>query len=205
MAPAEQHPTVTSASGSGDTTVTNLCSSGSELLLYRQFQKQPSTHGANMIQKIKPFLWFDGRAEEAANFYTGIFKNSRVLNVSRYGDAGPGPKGSAMSVTFELEGQTFLALNGGPMFTFTPAISFLINCETQAEVDDLWTRLSEGGEKSRCGWLKDKFGLSWQVVPSILGTLLQSKDTGKAGRVMEAMMTMDKLDIARLEKAAEPA
>jgi predicted 3-demethylubiquinone-9 3-methyltransferase (glyoxalase superfamily) len=158
-----------------------------------------------MIQKIKPFLWFDGRAEEAANFYTGIFKNSRVLNVSRYGDAGPGPKGSAMSVTFELEGQTFLALNGGPMFTFTPAISFLINCETQAEVDDLWTRLSEGGEKSRCGWLKDKFGLSWQVVPSILGTLLQSKDTGKASRVMEAMMTMDKLDIARLEKAAEPA
>jgi len=158
-----------------------------------------------MIQKIKPFLWFDGRAEEAANFYTGIFNNSRIVNVSRYGDAGPGPKGSAMSVTFELEGQTFLALNGGPMFTFTPAISFLINCETQAEVDNLWTRLSDGGEKSRCGWLKDKFGLSWQVVPSILGTLLQSKDTGKAGRVMEAMMTMDKLDIARLEKAAEPA
>jgi len=158
-----------------------------------------------MIQKIKPFLWFDGRAEEAANFYTGIFKNSRIVNVSRYGDAGPGPKGSAMSVTFELEGQTFLALNGGPMFTFTPAISFLINCETQAEVDNLWTRLSDGGEKSRCGWLKDKFGLSWQVVPSILGTLLQSKDTGKAGRVMEAIMTMDKLDIARLEKAAEPA
>ncbi|MGJ7494018.1 VOC family protein [Variovorax sp. RT4R15] len=154
------------------------------------------------MQKIVPFLWFDGRAEEAMNFYTAIFKNAKVGNVTRYGDAGPGPKGSVMSATFELEGQSFYALNGGPMFSFTPAISFFVNCTTQAEVDDLWARLSEGGATNQCGWLQDKFGLSWQIVPTILGDLLQSKDAAKANRVMQAMMKMTKLDISLLEQAA---
>ena len=154
------------------------------------------------MQKITPFLWFDDKAEEAMNFYVSIFKNSKAARVTRYGDAGPGPKGSVMSATFELDGQEFFALNGGPHFSFTPAISFFVNCETQQEVDDFWEKLSEGGEKQRCGWVKDKYGLSWQIVPSILGKLLQDKDAVKSTRVMKAMMQMDKLDIRGLEQAA---
>jgi predicted 3-demethylubiquinone-9 3-methyltransferase (glyoxalase superfamily) len=153
------------------------------------------------MQKITPFLWFDGKAEEAMHFYTSIFKNSKIGNVSRYGDADPGPKGSVMSATFQLDGQEFYALNGGPHFTFTPAISFFVNCKTQEEVDELWNKLSEGGEKGRCGWLKDKFGLSWQIIPSALGELLHDKDPRKSGRVMQAMMKMDKIDIEGLQQA----
>lgn len=153
------------------------------------------------MQKITPFLWFDGRAEEAANFYCSIFKESKILSVARYGDAGPGPKGAVMTAKFELEGQEFLALNGGPMFKFTEAISFLVNCETQGEVDELWERLSQGGEKSRCGWLKDKFGVSWQIVPTALGEMLQDKDPKKSQRVMQAMLQMDRIDIQRLRQA----
>jgi predicted 3-demethylubiquinone-9 3-methyltransferase (glyoxalase superfamily) len=153
------------------------------------------------MQKITPFLWFDSQAEEAANFYISVFKNSKIVNVSRYGDAGPGPSGTAMSVTFELAGQRFIALNGGPQFNFTEAISFLINCETQREVDALWETLSAGGKKSRCGWLKDKYGLSWQVIPTALGEMLQDKDRKKSQRVMQAMLQMDKIDIARLKQA----
>ncbi len=152
-------------------------------------------------QKITPFLWFDNNAEEAINFYVSIFKNSKILNVSRYGEGGPGPKGTVMSATFQLEGQDFMALNGGPHFKFTEAISLFIKCETQEEVDELWEKLSEGGSKSRCGWLKDKFGLSWQVVPTILGELLQSKDPEKSKRVMQALLQMDKLDIQKLKDA----
>ena len=157
------------------------------------------------MQKIKPFLWFDGRAEEAMNFYTAIFKNSKVLGVTRYGDGGPGPKGSVMSATFELEGQEFIALNGGPHFTFSPAISFFVTCATQEEVDAYWEKLSAGGEPNRCGWLRDKFGVSWQIVPAILGELLQDKDAAKSRRVMEAMLKMIKLDIATLQQAYESA
>jgi predicted 3-demethylubiquinone-9 3-methyltransferase (glyoxalase superfamily) len=157
------------------------------------------------MQKITPFLWFDGKAEEAMNFYVSIFKNSMVGSVTRYGAAGPGPKGSVMSATFRLDGQEFFALNGGPHFTFTPAISFFVNCETQQEVDELWERLSEGGEKSRCGWLKDKYGLSWQIIPSVLSELLHDKDPAKSGRVMKAMMQMGKIDIAGLQRAYDNA
>jgi predicted 3-demethylubiquinone-9 3-methyltransferase (glyoxalase superfamily) len=153
-------------------------------------------------QKITPFLWFDNQAEEAARFYTAIFKNSKIDDGDRYGDAGPGPKDTVMSVTFELEGQQFIALNGGPHFTFSPAISFFVRCETQSEVDELWEKLSEGGEKQQCGWLKDKFGVSWQIVPSVLGELLGDEDEQKAGRVMNAMLQMNKLDIDRLKEAA---
>ena len=156
------------------------------------------------MQNITPFLWFDDNAEEAMNFYVSIFKNSRVGNVTRYGEAGPGPKGSVMSATFQLDGQEFYALNGGPVFKFTPAISFFVNCETQAEIDELWERLSAGGEKSQCGWLTDKYGLSWQIVPSILGKLLADRDPAKAKRVMEAMLQMHKLDILKLKQAYEP-
>lgn len=152
-------------------------------------------------QKITPFLWFDDKAEEAANFYVSIFKNSHVGRVTRYGDAGPGPKGTVMSVVFQLEGQEFFALNGGPQFTFTPAISFFVTCETQQEVDELWEKLSAGGRKDRCGWLQDKYGLSWQVVPSALGRMLGDKDPKKAQRVMTAMMQMDKIDIKGLQQA----
>jgi len=155
------------------------------------------------MPKITPFLWFDGRAEEAMNFYTSIFKNSKVGRVSRCGDAGPGPKGSVMSATFTLEGQEFMALNGGPMFAFTPAISFFVNCETQEEVDELWEKLSEGGTKERCGWLKDKFGLSWQIIPSTLGQLLADKDSAKSTRVMQAMLQMTKIEIEGLKRAAQ--
>ncbi len=153
------------------------------------------------MQKIIPFLWFDGKAEEAANFYVSLFKNSRIVNIARYGDAGPGPKGTAMSATFELAGQRFIALNAGPQFKFSEAISFFINCETQQEVDDLWEKLSAGGQKSKCGWLKDKYGLSWQVIPTALGDMLHDKDPKKSQRVMQAMLQMDKIDIARLKQA----
>jgi predicted 3-demethylubiquinone-9 3-methyltransferase (glyoxalase superfamily) len=153
------------------------------------------------MQKITPFLWFDGKAEEAANFYTSIFKNSKVGRITRYGEAGPGPKGTAMSVTFQIEGQEFMALNGGPQFKFTEAISFFVNCETQEEVDDLWEKLSAGGEKGRCGWLKDKFGLSWQIIPSALGQMLGDKDPEKSKRVMQAMLQMNKIDIKALKRA----
>jgi predicted 3-demethylubiquinone-9 3-methyltransferase (glyoxalase superfamily) len=153
------------------------------------------------MQKINPFLWFNDQAEDAANFYISLFKNSKVLNVSRYGEAGPGPKGTAMSVTFELAGQKFMALNGGPHFKFSEAISFFINCENQQEVDELWEKLSAGGEKSRCGWLKDKYGLSWQVVPTALGEMLQDKDPKKSQRVMQSMLQMNKIDIAGLKQA----
>jgi predicted 3-demethylubiquinone-9 3-methyltransferase (glyoxalase superfamily) len=152
------------------------------------------------MQKISPFLWFDGKAEEAAKFYTGIFKNSRITQLI------PGPGGTVMGVSFELEGQEFMALNGGPMYQFTPAVSFFIRCETQEEIDSYWAKLIEGGgEPNACGWLKDKFGLSWQVVPSVLGTMLQDKDPARAGRTMEAMMKMVKLDIAALKKAYDGA
>ena len=156
-------------------------------------------------QKITPFLWFDGKAEEAMNFYVSIFKNSKVVQLTRYGDAGPGPKGTVMSAIFQLEGQEFYALNGGPQFKFSPAISLFVNCETQQEVDELWDKLSAGGATNRCGWLDDKFGLTWQIIPTTLGRLLQDKDAAKANRVMKAMMQMDKTDIARLEQAYEGA
>jgi predicted 3-demethylubiquinone-9 3-methyltransferase (glyoxalase superfamily) len=154
------------------------------------------------MQKITTFLWFDSQAEEAAKFYASIFKNSKVGTVRRYGEAGPGPKGSAMTVEFQLEGEEFIALNGGPQYKFTPAISFFVNCETQKEVDDLWARLSEGGTTNRCGWLTDKFGLSWQIVPTALGRLLADKDFQKSARVMKAMLQMTKLEIQGLERAA---
>jgi predicted 3-demethylubiquinone-9 3-methyltransferase (glyoxalase superfamily) len=155
------------------------------------------------MQKITPFLWFDGKAEEAMNFYISIFKNSKTVSVSRYGEGGPGPKGSVMSATFQLDGQEFHALNGGPQFKFSPAISLFVSCETQEEVDELWEKLSAGGEKQRCGWLKDKFGLSWQIIPTILGKLLQDKDPQKSKKAMTAMMQMDKIDIRALKQAAE--
>jgi len=153
------------------------------------------------MQKITPFLWFDNKAEEAAKFYVSIFKNSKIRNVTRYGDTGPGPKGTVMSVIFQLEGQEFYALNGGPQFKFTPATSFFVSCKTQKEVDRLWEKLSEGGKTNRCGWLDDKYGLTWQIIPSVLGKMLQDKDAVKANRVMQAMMQMDKIDIKRLKQA----
>lgn len=158
--------------------------------------------GDNM-QKITTFLWFNDNAEEAVKFYTSIFKNSKIINAAYYGEAGPGPKGQLMIATFQLEGQEFIALNGGPQFKFTQAISLLVNCETQEEVDEYWEKLSDGGEKDRCGWLKDKYGLSWQIVPVILGKLMQDKDAGKSQRVMQAMLQMDKIDIKELKQAYE--
>ena len=159
------------------------------------------------MQKITPFLWFDNQAEEAAKFYTSIFKNSKIVSVSRYDEAGAKatgrPKGSVMIVVFELGGQQFTALNGGPVFKFTEAISFVVNCKTQEEVDQLWKKLSAGGEEGQCGWLKDKFGLSWQIVPTVLGELLQDKDPKKSERVMKAMLQMKKLDIDGLRRAYE--
>jgi predicted 3-demethylubiquinone-9 3-methyltransferase (glyoxalase superfamily) len=157
------------------------------------------------MQKITPFLWFNDQAEEASNFYVSIFKNSKVNRITRNGESGPGRKGSVMSTTFALDGQEFFALNGGPMFAFTPAVSFFVNCETQAEIDELWEKLSTGGKQERCGWLKDKFGLSWQVVPSILGKLLQDPDPAKGKRVMAAMLQMNKLDIKGLQQAHDAA
>jgi predicted 3-demethylubiquinone-9 3-methyltransferase (glyoxalase superfamily) len=153
------------------------------------------------MQKITPFLWFDNQAEEAMNFYVSIFDHSRIVNVRRYGEAGPGPAGTVMTGTFILEGQEFMALNGGPHFKFTEAISLFVKCDTQEEIDEKWERLSEGGQKVPCGWLKDKFGLSWQIIPQILGEMLGDKDAEKAKRVMEAMMKMIKIDIAELQRA----
>ena len=153
------------------------------------------------MQKITPFLWFDNQAEEAVKFYTSIFKNSKIVSIMRYGEAGPGPKGTVMTATFQLDGQEFVALNGGPHFKFTEAISFVINCKTQEEVDHFWEKLSEGGEESRCGWLKDKYGVSWQVVPTVLVEMLRDKDAEKSKRVMPAMLKMGKLDITKLKQA----
>ena len=153
------------------------------------------------MQKIVPFLWFDGRAEEAMNYYVSIFKNSKIGSVHRCGDAGPGPKGSVLTATFQLEGQEFMALNGGPLYKFSPAISLFVNCETQKEVDELWEKLSAGGTEVQCGWLKDRYGLSWQIVPTILPKLLQDKDPERAQRVMKAMLQMKKIDIAGLQRA----
>ena len=157
------------------------------------------------MQKISPSLWLDNQAEEAVNFYTSIFKNSKIIDVAHYGEAGAKvsgqPKGTIMTVIFELEGQQFMALNGGPVFKFSPAISFLVNCKTQEEVDNLWEKLSEGGEKEQRGWLKDKFGVSWQIVPNILGEMLQDKDAKRSEKVMEAMLQMKKIDIEGLRKA----
>jgi predicted 3-demethylubiquinone-9 3-methyltransferase (glyoxalase superfamily) len=152
-------------------------------------------------QRITPFLWFDGQAEEAANFYVSIFPNSKVSATSRYGEAGPGPKGSVMTIAFDLDGLSFTALNGGPMFKFTEAISLVVHCETQAEVDHYWDKLSAGGQQVQCGWLKDKYGLSWQIVPNALMELVQDKDPAKSQRVMAAMMQMKKIDIAGLKAA----
>jgi predicted 3-demethylubiquinone-9 3-methyltransferase (glyoxalase superfamily) len=155
------------------------------------------------MQKITPFLWFDGRAEEAANFYVSIFKNSKLGTVNRYGDHGPGPTGAVMIATFQLDGQEFIALNGGPQFQFTPAISFVVNCETQEEVDHFWEKLSEGGKTLQCGWLQDKFGVSWQIVPATLGKLMSDPDREKTGRVMKALMQMTKIEIQKLQEAFE--
>jgi predicted 3-demethylubiquinone-9 3-methyltransferase (glyoxalase superfamily) len=155
------------------------------------------------MQKITPFLWFDGNAEEAMNFYVSIFKNSKIVSLSRSGESGPLTGG-----TFQLDGQEFLVLNGGPQFAFSPAVSFFVNCETQQEVDELWEKLSAGGEKQRCGWLKDKYGLSWQIIPSVLGKMLNDKNAGNSKKAFEAMLRMDKMDIKTLEQAyhekAEP-
>jgi predicted 3-demethylubiquinone-9 3-methyltransferase (glyoxalase superfamily) len=159
------------------------------------------------MQKITPHLWFDNNAEEAVKFYTSIFKNSKIMNIARYGEAGAKasgrPKGTVMTVTFELEGRQFMALNGGPVFTFSPAISFMVNCDTQREVDELWEKLSEGGQEEQCGWLKDKFGVSWQIVPTVLGQMMQDKDARKSERVMTALLQMAKIDINGLKRAYE--
>jgi predicted 3-demethylubiquinone-9 3-methyltransferase (glyoxalase superfamily) len=155
----------------------------------------------SIMQKITPSLWFDKQAEEAVNFYISIFKNSRITSVTRYGEAGPGPNGSVMTVTFEIEGQAFMAINGGPYYTFSPAISFLVNCKTQEEVDELWEKISVGGEVVQCGWLKDKYGISWQIVPTILGELLNDPDPVKSQKVMKAMLQMKKISIEDLQKA----
>lgn len=155
-----------------------------------------------MLQKIVPFLWFDGDAEAAANFYVSMFANSRIVDVVRYGDAGPGPVGSVMTVAFELEGLPFTALNGGPQYRFSPAVSFVVHCENQGEVDRLWDAMLDGGEALMCGWITDRFGVTWQIIPTVLLTLLRDKDAPKARRVTEAMLQMRKIDIAALERAA---
>jgi predicted 3-demethylubiquinone-9 3-methyltransferase (glyoxalase superfamily) len=153
------------------------------------------------MQEITPFLWYDGKAEEAANFYVSIFGNSKILKITRYGEAGPGPKGSVMTVEFALDGQEFIALNGGPHFKFSEAISFSVDCKTQEEVDEFWEKLSAGGEQGPCGWLKDKYGLSWQINPRVLGEMLGDPDPAKSKRVMEAMLQMKKIDIKGLKEA----
>jgi predicted 3-demethylubiquinone-9 3-methyltransferase (glyoxalase superfamily) len=157
------------------------------------------------MQKITPCLWFDNQAEEAVNFYASIFKNSEIGAIARYGKEGPGPEGTVLTVSFQLNGQDFLALNGGPEFSFSPAISFMVNCETQADIDDLWEKLSAGGATDRCGWLRDRFGLSWQIVPTILGELMGGPDPVKVANVQKALFQMDKLDIAILKRAYEQA
>jgi len=154
------------------------------------------------MQKIVTFLWFDNQAEAAVNLYTSIFKNSKIGKISRYGEAGPGPKGSVMGIRFQLEGQEFYALNGGPHFKFTPAISLFVNCETQEEVDALWSKLVAGGREDRCGWLTDKYGLSWQIIPTVLGEFLGHSDPQIAQRAMKAMLQMSKIDIQKLQTAA---
>ncbi len=156
-----------------------------------------------IMPKITPCLWFDDNAQEAVNFYISIFKNSKITGVARYGDAGPGPKGSVMTIKFKLDGQEFLALNGGPHFKFTEAISLIVNCETQKEIDEMWEKLSKGGQEVQCGWLKDKYGLSWQIVPTILGKMMQDKDAQKSNRVMKAILQIKKLDIKILKQAYE--
>jgi predicted 3-demethylubiquinone-9 3-methyltransferase (glyoxalase superfamily) len=153
------------------------------------------------IQKITPFLWFDTQAEEAVRFYVSVFRNSKIEAVTHYGDAGPGLKGSVMTVAFQLDGQKFAALNGGPNFKFTEAISFVVNCENQAEVDEFWAKLSDGGQEIQCGWLKDKYGLCWQIVPTVFLEMIKSQDANRTQRVMKAMFEMKKFDIARLEAA----
>jgi predicted 3-demethylubiquinone-9 3-methyltransferase (glyoxalase superfamily) len=159
------------------------------------------------MQKITPFLWFDGEAEDAMKFYVSIFKNAKAGRITRYGEAGAEvtgrPQGTVMTATFEIEGQEFVAINGGPQFKFTEAISFVVNCETQEDIDELWEKLSEDGEKGQCGWLKDKYGLSWQIVPPVLGKMLQDKDARKSERVMKAMLQMSKIDINMLKQAYE--
>lgn len=157
------------------------------------------------MQKIVPFLWFDNQAEEAVHFYTSIFRNSSIGTIARYGEAGPGPKGSVMTINFTLEGQEFIALNGGPVFKFTEAISLFVNCQTQAEVDDLWAKLTAGGEESQCGWLKDRYGLSWQIVPRRLMELLRDPDPARAARATQAMLKMKKIDLNVLEAAQNEA
>jgi predicted 3-demethylubiquinone-9 3-methyltransferase (glyoxalase superfamily) len=155
------------------------------------------------MQKITPFLWFDNNAEEAIQLYTSIFKNSKIIMTSRFGEGGPGKDGKFMTGTIQLDGQDFMVMNAGPVFKFTEAISMFVSCETQEEVDYFWEKLSEGGQKSQCGWLKDKFGLSWQIVPAILGKLMHNSDPAKAKKVMDVMLKMNKLDIATLKKAGE--
>jgi predicted 3-demethylubiquinone-9 3-methyltransferase (glyoxalase superfamily) len=153
------------------------------------------------MNKITPFLWFNDKAEEAMNFYTSIFKNSKKGEIRRYAEGGPGKAGTVMSATFEIDGQTLIAFNGGPHFSFTPAISLFVRCQSQEEVDDIWSKLVQGGKESRCGWLQDQFGLSWQIIPDALGEMLQDKDPAKAKRVMQAMMQMVKIDLAKLKQA----
>ena len=155
------------------------------------------------MQKITPCLWFDTEGEEAARFYTSVFPNSRIVDIARYGSAGPRPEGTVMTVSFELDGQSFVALNGGPEFTFNEAISFQVSCKTQDEVDAFWSKLSEGGEEGPCGWLKDRFGLSWQIVPTVLPELLTDPDREKSQRVMKAMLQMGKIEIEPLKRAYE--
>jgi predicted 3-demethylubiquinone-9 3-methyltransferase (glyoxalase superfamily) len=153
------------------------------------------------MQKITPFLWFDGQAEEAANFYVSLFKNSKILSANRYGEGGPGPAGSVMTIAFQLDGQEFVGLNGGPQYKFTEAVSFYVDCETQEEVDFLWEKLTAGGEEQPCGWLKDRFGLSWQIIPKGLTELISNPDAEKSQRAMQAMFTMKKIDLAKMEQA----
>lgn len=155
------------------------------------------------MHKTTPCLWFDTQGEEAATFYTSVFNNSKILDVTRFGEAGPGPAGTVMTVTFELDGQEFVALNGGPQFTFNEAISFQVNCETQEEVDEFWTKLSDGGEEGPCGWLKDKYGMSWQIVPTVLTELISDPDPDKSQRAMSAMLGMGKIDIEAVRRASE--
>ena len=156
------------------------------------------------MQKITPCLWFDDQAEEAARFYTSIFKKSKIGKISHYGEGGPRPKGSVLTVSFRLDGQEFLALNGGPQYKFTAAISFIVNCKTQKEVDRMWAKLSEGGKEVQCGWLKDKYGVSWQVVPTVLAKMMSDPDPARTARVFQAMLQMKKLDIKGLKKAYGP-
>jgi predicted 3-demethylubiquinone-9 3-methyltransferase (glyoxalase superfamily) len=167
--------------------------------------QRQATRKDDAMQKINPFLWFDTQGEDAARFYTSVFPNSKIGEIARYGSAGPRPEGTVMTVSFELDGQRFVALNGGPEFTFSEAVSFLVNCDTQDEVDSYWSALSEGGEEGPCGWLKDKFGLSWQIVPNRLPELLADPDRERAQRVMEAMLKMKKIEVDELERAAAAA